>query len=50
MFEFSSVVDFNPLSTNPAGLQPKNQIFGLQHDGYNPLNFNPVENFGWNWV
>ena len=32
----NSVVDFNPLSTNPAELQPKNQIFWLQPDGYNP--------------
>jgi len=36
------VVDFNPLSTNPAVLQPKNQFFYInqkQPDGYNPLNF-----------
>jgi hypothetical protein len=41
-----SVVDFNLISTNPAGFQPKKIYFGLQPNGYNPSSFNPAKYFG----
>jgi hypothetical protein len=54
-------VDFNPISTDPAGFQPKTNYFGLQPNGYNLLTFNSVKYFGlllksgcnplsWKWV
>jgi hypothetical protein len=42
----TSVVNFNPISTNQVGFQPKKNYFGLQPNGYNPSNFNPVKYVG----